>query len=249
VKRIIFLIIAVLLFAGIQFLVNCSNPLEDVNGSNPSPPGPIVEIDTLYIIDTVFDGDTVLVIDTTIVIDTLVVADTVVVIDTAIVIDTLVVADTVVVIDTTIVIDTLVVADTVVVIDTNTVFDTVFINDTVFVVDTTVIIDTVIVVEPGPSNVVCATISTNQPEIVWMLRYDPGTYLLEFDASLESDHPAQSLTVDIDGREYQWTPAENPELILETDLEEQTLIRIVPLKPPSLGHSVHICLNITELEE
>ena len=194
-KRLIFLIIAVLLFAGIQFLVNCSNPLEDVNGSSPSPPGPIVEIDTVYIIDTVFDGDTILVIDT------------------------------------------------------NTVFDTVFINDTVFVVDTTVIIDTVIVVEPGPSNVVCATISTNQPEIVWMLRYDPGTYLLEFDASLESDHPTQSLTVEIDGREYQWTPAENPELILEMDLGEQTLIRIVPLKPPSLGHSVHICLKMTELEE
>jgi len=213
VKRLIFLIIAALLFAGIQFLVNCSNPLEDVNGSNPSPPGPIVEIDTLYIIDTVFDGDTVLVIDTTIVIDTLVVADTVIVIDT------------------------------------NTVFDTIFINDTVFVIDTTVIIDTVIVVEPGPSNVVCATISTNQPEIVWMLRYDPGTYLLEFDASLESDHPTQSLTVEIDGQKYQWTPAENPELILERDLDEQTLIRIVPLKPPSLGHSVHICLNITELEE
>lgn len=176
-KRLIFLIVAAMIFAGIQFLANCSNPLESVDGSNPAPPGPVIEIDTVYIVDTLFDSDTVL------------------------------------------------------------------------VVDTNIIVDTVIVVEPGESNVVCSTIASNQQEIVWIFRNPPGTYLLEFDAFLESEHPVQTLSVDIDGREFLWNPADNAEFIMELDLQERTFIRIIPHKPPSLGHSIYICLKISDLSD
>jgi len=185
VKKIIFLAAAVLIFTGIQFLANCSNPLEGLDGSNPAPPGPVIEIDTLYDVDTV------------------------------------------------------------VVIDSNTVVDT------VVVIDTNTVIDTVIIIEPDPgeSQTVCSRIASNQQEIVWMFRNQEGTYLLEFDASLESEHPTQTLSVDIDGQEFLWTPADNAEFITELYLQERTVIRITPHKPPSLGHAVYICLKVSKPED
>ena len=166
-KRIIFFAFAVLIFAAIQFLANCSNPLESLDGNRPAPPGPITQIDT------------------------------------------------------------------------------------VIVLDTNVVVDTVIIIEPGSSEAeaVCSRIASNHPDIVWMFRNPEGSYLLEFDAYPESSHPPQTLSVNIDGREFLWTPANNAELVTELYLSERTIIKIMLHSPPALGHAIHICLKVSRLPD
>lgn len=125
--------------------------------------------------------------------------------------------------------------------------DTVFSVDTIFVTDTLSYVDTVVVIQPDTSGSpwVCSRIESNKREIVWMFRNEEGLLLLEFAASLESDHPRQILTLDIDGQEYTWNPAEKPELIKELDLGQNMTIKITPKKPPSLGHAIDVCLTVS----
>lgn len=124
--------------------------------------------------------------------------------------------------------------------------DTIFDIDTVFSTDTVTVVDTIIIAGPdsGWSRLLCSRIASNQPEIVWMFRNEAGNYLLEFTALPESEHPPQLLSVDIDGETIPWTPAENRELVTEATLGQNATIHIRPGKPPSLGHTVYICLTI-----
>ena len=119
----------------------------------------------------------------------------------------------------------------------------------IFIVDTTFFTDTVIIVQidTTDANMVCAQLVSNLQEIVWLFRNSEGRYDLEFAAAVESEHPTQTLTVDIDGEEYAWAPAKDSELLMEMDLKQNAIIRIYPTKPPSLGHSVHICLTVRDL--
>lgn len=125
--------------------------------------------------------------------------------------------------------------------------DTIVNTDTIVVVDTTSSVDTVVIVYPdsGFAQPLCSPISSSQPEIVWMFRNAAGHYLLDFMALPESDHPVQQLTIDIDGQELRWVPSAEPEKLVDINLEANTVIRIYPNKPPSLGHAVHICLVIS----
>lgn len=176
-KNKISLAVWLILLIGIQFLINCSNPLEGIDEAKPVPPGPN---DT---VDTIIDYDTILVVDTLTVVDTLIVTDT------------------------------------------------------------------VIIVEPGPgdSGMVCARLTSVIQEIVWLFRNSEGMFKLEFAAAVERDHPVQTLTVDIDGEEFIWKPAEDSEFIENMHLDQNAVIRINPKKPPSLGHSIDICLTVTRL--
>ena len=158
-------------------------------------------------------------------------------------VDTLLIFDTVMIIDTGTVYDTVYNFDTLVIIDSNFTFDTVYYIDTVFQVDT------VVISNPGTGGplFVCATLSTGEKEIVWLFRNSPGRFLLEFAASSERIDPSQAVTVKIGGQEYEWKPARDSELTIEQDLEENTTIRITPIKPPSYGHSISICLKMTQM--
>lgn len=120
--------------------------------------------------------------------------------------------------------------------------------DTVVLVDTLEITDTLIITQPGPggSETVCSRIASNQTEIVWMFRNQAGSFVLEFTAALEREHPDQILSVDIAGQEYQWHPAASPEYVTDLFLEQNAMIRITTKKPPSLGHTIHICLTIRQ---
>jgi hypothetical protein len=59
VKRIIILAIFVVMITGIQFLVNCSNPLETTGQNNADQVVPGVDVDTVIVTDTVTFVDTV----------------------------------------------------------------------------------------------------------------------------------------------------------------------------------------------
>jgi hypothetical protein len=220
-KRNLLLTLGAVIIIAVQFFVNCSNPLDD-SGGGFEPSGPVI--------DTIYNDDTIIVIDTLIYEDTIFNEDTIMIIDTVIYFDTLFVSDTLFVVDTL------------------TYVDTAYSADTIIFIDTVTIVDTVVVVEVDTLlNQVCSRISSNQSEIVWMFRNEAGMHLLEFTAVPESEHPAQTLSVFIEGREYQWIPTENPEFITELELSENTIIRIMPKKPPSLGHAIHICLHISRL--
>jgi hypothetical protein len=140
--------------------------------------------------------------------------------------------------------------DTIYILDTTTVFDTTTVVDTSTVMDTITIIDTVIVIEPDSSgtSMVCSRIVSTLKDIVWMFRNSEGEYLLEFTAFTEFEKPKPTLRVSIDGQEFIWNPAENPEFITELNLSENTMIRITPNKPPSLGHAIDVCLTMTVIE-
>ncbi len=131
-------------------------------------------------------------------------------------------------------------------IDPGNIYDTIIDNDTIVDVDTVTSVDTVVIINPdsGFAQPLCGPISSSQPEIVWMFRNAAGRYLLDFMALPESDHPVQQLTVDIDGQEFRWVPAAEPEMLIDITLGANAVIRIYPNKPPSLGHAVHICLVI-----
>ncbi len=246
-KRLIALAVLALFCVGLQIFVNCSQPLESSDLPNPGPP--FVRVDTLYIIDTV------VVIDSGTVVDTVIVNDTVMVIDTNWVYDTTYVSDTVMQIDTVFVVDTLVEVDTMFAVDTVYQIDTVFVvdstsqTDTVYIIDTVLQIDTVIVIEPGDSGpiVMCAQLSCNRQEIVWMFRNPEGDYRLEFTAASERDNPDQTLSVRIDGEEYFWKPSRDREFITEQYLEQNAIIRITSKKPPAFGHAIDVCLTMSKL--
>jgi len=130
-------------------------------------------------------------------------------------------------------------------IDTTTVYNT----DTIFVTDTVALVDTMIVVitDTTGAQFVCARLVSNLQEIVWLFRNHEGRYSFEFAAAIESEHPTQTLMVDIDGEEFRWSPAKEPELLMETNLEKNAIVRISPAKPRSLGHAIHICLTVQAL--
>ena len=140
--------------------------------------------------------------------------------------------------------ENLIPSDTLFNIDTVYTTDTVNITDTINIIDTTSLTDTVIIVinNNDQSNIVCSRIASNQKEIVWLLRNKAGMYDLEFAASAEKDFPAQKLVIDIDGREFKWTPTDNPEFIAGMFLEQNAIIRIYIKTPPSLGHAIYICM-------
>lgn len=182
-KRIMFTGLLALLLVTPQFLTNCSQRLESVQGNDPVdplPPGTI--IDTVTIVDTieiVQGGST----------------------------------------------------------------------DTVLVFDTTVHIDTVIVVTPGSTGslFVCDQLSSGQKHIVWMFRNAAGPFLLEFVGYAERFHPTQEFAMYVGGEEYFWRPAESAEFTLQSDLEQNAMIRIVPTNPNASGHAVDICLTLTAM--
>jgi hypothetical protein len=169
-------------------------------------------------------------------------------IDTTTQIDTVVVVDSVIQGDTVIQIDTIIIIDTLTEIDTVTQVDTVIQFDTVVVIDTVVQIDTVIVVVPDTGSIrpFCGTLASNQQEIVWMFRNPDGNFLLEFSADMERAQPNQTLTVDIDGETFIWDPNADPEFITEMHLDLHATIRIIANKPPARGHSINVCLTVTQ---
>lgn len=213
-----FLSIAALgLVAGTGVLVSCADPLESTGPDNSSEP--------IYIVDTVPDFDTLIQIDTTTRIDTVYVVDSVIQGDTIIQFDTVTIVDTLIQTDTVVVIDTLVDQDTV------TQIDTVFI----------------VVPDTGSIRPFCSVLACNQQEIVWMFRNPDGAFRLEFTADMEKDQPNQTLTVDIDGQTFLWDPNAAPEFITELHLDLHATMRIVANKPPARGHSINVCLTVTEL--
>ncbi|MDZ4723753.1 MAG: hypothetical protein SGI97_07605 [candidate division Zixibacteria bacterium] len=144
--------------------------------------------------------------------------------------------------------DTIVVTDTIIV-DTLNNTDTTIIRDTVIVIDTVIVVDTLIVIVPdstGPTTA-CAQLGSNQQEIVWMLRYPSGMYRMEFDAYTEQNQPNQSVTVNIDGQEFQWPVGQDPSFVTERTLNDLSVIRITVNKPPARGHYISICLKLTAL--
>lgn len=239
-KRLILFAATMLLLGAAQSLMNCADPLESPQSRILNPPVPG---DTVYTIDTVLIIDTVGVTDTVIVVDTIGSVDTVTIIDTISTIDTIVVVDTIGTVDTVWVIDTIGTIDTVMIIDT------VGTTDTVLIIDTVIVIDTVTVEVPTlDSQFVCARLSCNQKEIVWLLRNQAGLYRLEFAGEVESDQPVQTVKIDIDGEEYLWNPAAEAEFIKELTLAKNATIRITPKKPPAFGHAIDICLKIVALD-
>lgn len=112
-----------------------------------------------------------------------------------------------------------------------------------------IVVDTVIVVvsDTSGSLMICSRLNSYQQEIVWMFRNQAGKYRLEFSALIEREHPTQTLSVDIDGQQFQWLPAESAEFILEQNLEVNALMQIVSTKPSSFGHAIDICLTVSTL--
>lgn len=66
-KRLFLLALITVSFFGVQLLLNCSKPLESIQGSELDPPKPDIIVDTITI------SDTVIIVDTTILVDTLIV--------------------------------------------------------------------------------------------------------------------------------------------------------------------------------
>ena len=134
-------------------------------------------------------------------------------------------------------------------VDTLLIFDTVVQVDTVVLADSPVVDTVVIIIDSGSygPQMVCARLNSGQQDIVWLLRNREGRYHLEFAALPESDHPTHTLTVDIGGQTYEWSLSESLELILDEDLGANTTIRVTTSKPPSLGHSIDICLTLTKI--
>lgn len=207
-----------------------------------------VQYDTTVIVDTILVPDTIIQTDTIIQIDTIAVPDTIYVPDTIIWIDTVIQHDTIQVPDTIFVPDTIIQVDTVEVPDTVYVPDTIYLPDTVIVTDTIWLTDTVYVVVPdtgGP--VMCGQMGAIQKEIVWMLRNAEGNYHLEFSGRVEKEHPSNTVIIDIDGVQYRWDVSAEPVFVIDTWLEANATILIDRIKPNPFGHSIDICLSISEL--
>jgi len=73
VKRLFLLVVGVVAFFAIQFLANCSQPLDSTSDPGFSPPGTTIIVDTVIIVDTTFQVDTVIVVDTVTNVDTIIV--------------------------------------------------------------------------------------------------------------------------------------------------------------------------------
>lgn len=129
-------------------------------------------------------------------------------------------------------------------------FDTLHVIDTLTQYDTLMIVDTITIIEPGTgqSQILCGRISATRKDLVWMFRNPEGDYKLEFTAFTERDKPIQELKVVIDSHEVIWNPGDNPELLTNLLLSQNTALFISALKPPSLGHSIDICLTISANE-
>lgn len=231
---------------GLQFLLNCSNPLESTREFDPNPDikysvETILVIDTLMIIDSTANFDTTFIYDTTYIYDTTFYDDSVA-IETLLIIDTIISIDTFIV-DSTL--DTVILTDTVVV-DSSKI-DTVIKTDTIDITDTLIIIDTVVFESPDSSGsqYVCNQLSASQKEIVWMFSNDEGFYILEFMANSEDSTPDRILTLEINGQEYIWDLRDSMEFNLDTNLDSNTIIRIIINKPSAFGHEIDLCLTMT----
>lgn len=150
--------------------------------------------------------------------------------------------------DTIYVIDTIHDSDTTIVIDTIIVIDTTIAVDTIIVTDTITYIDTVIITEPGDgeSQTICSILLSNLYEIIWMFHNQEGQYTLKFTAEAVRDFTFRTLTVDIDGTQFTWCPAEDPEIVREQYLGAYATIRIMTDQPCLQGHEVKICLTISK---
>lgn len=197
-------------------------------------------------VDTVIRVDTVLQFDSSFQIDTLVQIDTLIQYDTVNQTDTLMIVDTVIQFDTTNSRDSLTTVDTVNVVDTVIIYDTVF--DTTVLTDTITVVDTVYVTIPDTtgSGGFCGRLNSSRKEIVWLLQNSAGDYRLDFAALAQSNQPPKKLELIIDGISYTWQPGKDPALTFEGPLGENAVITITPFSPGSFGHSVDICLTVTE---
>ncbi len=227
-KRVIVLFILALTLIGIQFIANCADPLETTANGSGSPVGP--KTDTIYSFDTVV----VIKIDSIIHFDTIRSYDTVVVIR----IDSVLHYDTIRSYDTTVVIR----------IDSVLIYDTIHSFDTIAIFDTVMHIDTVFINGHDTcegSKMVCSRIASNQQEIIWMFRNLEGIYHLEFSATTERSHPTQTLNLNIDGHDFAWSTADNPEFITDLHLGPNAKIVITSNKPGAFGHAIDVCLTMT----
>ncbi len=218
-KRILLLTVCAAVFLSVQFLINCSSPLDSPNGSVPTPPGPtppetVFFYDTVFLSDSGTDSTTDTIYDTTVVVDTVhdSTADTIY--DTLVVIDTISDSTSDTVYDTTIVVDTVndTIVDSLIVIDTvlNTVIDTIYIPGA----------DTC---DFSPS---CAEFNKHNQKIYWKLHNDAGRHHLEFTASFGEECFDQILHIHIKGKKYEWDPTTNPVFTLDTDLRQDAKIMI-----------------------
>lgn len=223
------------LLVGIQFVANCSNPLE-VN-RDVDTRGGFNSIDTLTFTDTLM------------VMDTVMVSDSMVRVDTVIVTDSVVFSDTVYVSDTVYQIDTVVVTDSVVFPDTVIVVDSVHWTDTLVVIDTLVDNDTVFVEVPDTNACppLCSQINSHQHKIIWLLNNTAGRYRLDFAALAERDQPAQKLIVTVDGVSQVWRVRDSNQLTLDLDLHEDAHVIIELDQPNACGHSIAVCLTVKPL--
>ena len=139
--------------------------------------------------------------------------------------------------------------DTVFYMDTVKITDTLDNSDTIHFVDTVKSTDTVIifVTDSSQFQTICSQINSYQKKIVWMFRNQEGDYRLEFSASQDGKKPKQTLHMVIDGHEYRWKPTEDPELIKELHLEQDSTIKITTCSPPARGHPIYICLTLSKL--
>lgn len=157
--------------------------------------------------------------------------------------------DTIYIYDTLFVTDTVITVDTIFGYDTTFIYDTIFDGDTIILVDTivdTVIqADTIIIIDTlSISPTYCASLSFYQKTITWMLQNQSGRYRLEFVASGDNNDPKEKLVIEIDGDTFEWRPYDNPEIVLELDLDDDARTLIYSLTPHAFGHALDICLKV-----
>jgi len=126
--------------------------------------------------------------------------------------------------------------------------DTLYVTDTIVFIDTifvdTIFIDTIYVDTIFADTLFCARLSSHRQEVVWMIFNQEGLYRLEFQAMPERIQPSQTLIIDIDGQRFPWTPSDSRDFFLETDLEQNALIRITSSPPHAYGQAIDICLRV-----
>jgi hypothetical protein len=127
--------------------------------------------------------------------------------------------------------------------DTIVVFDTVAVFDTVVVIDTVVVVDTISVADTA----FCARLNSHRKEIVWMIGNDEGLYSLEFSAISERENHSRTLVISIDDQQFFWHLSEYSEFIADQNLEQNAIVRIESIPPPSYGHAIDICLRVRAL--
>jgi hypothetical protein len=93
----------------------------------------------------------------------------------------------------------------------------------------------------------CGHLESTVQQIVWPIMNEPGRYVLEFAAVLESDRPEQALDINIGGQVYQWSLIETLEFMFDGTLGADVIVRIISQVPPARGHSIDICMRIRRL--